>query len=380
MNKKIITAAIAAAIATPMVASADAILYGQVRVATQYHSRDGDVLRPDGAGGFVRVEPNDAWGLQDQISRLGVKGDEDLGNGLKAIYKMEFAVNVGDGCEGGAIDVTFDRTACNNHGSPTQRNAYVGLSGGFGTFLVGRHDTPMKMSTGRLDFFRDSNVDNDASFGPGDFATGVGLFDSLRVDGAIAYVSPSLAGFTLAGAVVQTGVGGVGSSSNFDDADNFAGAYSLAGMYSNGPWYATAAYESLQPDDLLGIPGDVPDYDKWRVGAGMLGFNNFSASIIYEDRNDTYFVRDADSDSWQIQAAYDFGNTRLKAMYGEFSWDNDVADDLLGFDTWAIGIQHNLSKRTDVQVLYRQKDVNDINGIQVTPDDDVFAIQLDHSF
>jgi predicted porin len=351
MNKKIITAAVAAAIATPMVASADATLYGQVRVATQYHSRS------DGA--------NDAWGMQDQISRLGVKGDEDLGNGLKAIYKMEFGIDVGTG---------YGDKDPKNGNFISQRNSYVGLAGAFGTVLAGRHDTPYKIAYGKLDFFGDSMADGDAKFGPNDYAQGVGLFDSLRVDGAIAYVSPSLAGFTVAGAVVQTGTSG-----GFDQADDFAGAYSIAGMYSNGPWYGTVAYETLQPDSLAGVD-NAPDYDKWRVGAGILGFNNFSFTATYEDRKDTYFVDNADSDSWQVQAAYDFGNTRLKAMYGEFSWDQDALDDVGGFDTWAIGVQHNLSKRTDVQVLYRQKDVNDVNGVQLYPDDDVFAIQLDHSF
>jgi predicted porin len=349
MNKKIIAAAVAAALATPMVASADATLYGQVRVATQYHSRS------DGA--------NDAWGLEDQISRLGVKGDEDLGNGLKAIYKMEFGVDVGNG---------WGDKDPNQGNFIKQRNSYVGLTGGFGTVLAGRHDTPMKISTSRLDFFRDTNVDNDANFGANDYSKSVGLFDSLRVDGAIAYISPSLAGFTLAGAAIQTGTSG-----GFDQADDFEAAYSLAGMYSNGPWYASLAYESMSPDSLIGLQ-NAPDYDKWRVGLGMLNFNNFSASFIYEDRTDTYFVNNADSKSWQLSAAYDFGNTRVKAMYGELDGKDAAANQ--DFDTWAIGLQHNLSKRTDVQVLYRQKDVKTLNGIQVAPDDDVFAIQLDHSF
>ena len=369
MNKKTIVAAIAAALATPMVANADAILYGKVRVATQYHNRSG----------VNGVE--DTWGMQDQVSRLGVKGDEDLGNGLKAIYKMEFAVNVGDGCDisNANVDVTFNRSVCDSHGSPTQRNSYVGLDGAFGTVLAGRHDTPMKMSTVKLDFFGDTNADSDAAFGVGDYAKGVGLFDSLRVDGTIAYVSPSFAGFTLAGAVVQTNV-----TNQFDQADDFASAYSLAGMYSNGPWYASLAYESLDPASLgveaLTGASNLPDYTKWRVGLGVLGFNNFSASVIYENRSDIYFLDGVDSDSWELSAAYDFGNTRIKAMYGAFDTDAVGGVDPWDFDTWAIGVQHHLSKRTNVEVIYRQKDVNDVNGVQLAPDDDVFAIQLNHSF
>jgi predicted porin len=355
MNKKILVAAIAAVVAIPTVVNAEAILYGNVRVASQYHNRSGV------------ANVSDAWGLEDQVSRLGVKGDEDLGNGLKAIYKMEFAVNVGDGCADA-------KAPCGSHGSPTQRNAYVGLAGNFGTVLAGRHDTPFKISTAKLDFFSDTNVDNDDqnSFGATDSSRGVGLFDSLRVDGAIAYISPDIAGFTLAGAAVQKS-----THANFDQADDFAGAYSLAGMYSNGPWYASLAYETIKPDSLIGATG-LPDYNKWRAGVGMLGFHNFSAAFIYEDRSDTYFTRDGDSISWQLSAAYDLGNTRLKAMYGEFDGKNALNSQ--DFDTWAVGLQHSLSKRTDVEVLYRQKDIKDIKGVQVNADDDVFAVQLNHAF
>jgi predicted porin len=357
MNKKLIVAAIAAAVAAPSIAAADATVYGKVRVATQYHDRDG--------------ERYDSWGMQDQVSRLGIKGSEDLGNGLSAIYKMEFGVNVGDG---------FGKQG--NFWS--QRNSYVGLAGGWGTFLVGRHDTPYKMSSGKLDLFADTAADYDNAPVTGvPTAKGVGLFNSLRVDGAIAYVSPSFSGFTLSAALVQTDTSGLlldGSDLN-EDADDFASAYSIAAQYSNGPWFASLAYEDLDPESL-GVANNAPLLDndkKWRVGLGILGMAGFSVTGIYEDRSNTNFVDGADTSAWQIQGAYDFGNNRVKAMYGSFSGDDDVlaiADD---GDTWAIGYQYNFSSRTDVQVLYRDYDgdAGDLSGLG---DDSVFAVQLDHSF
>jgi predicted porin len=294
--------------------------------------------------------------MEDQISRLGIKGSEDLGNGLSAIYKMEFGLSVGDGYGSGL--------------QWTGRNAYVGLAGGWGTFLVGRHDTPLKMSSGKLDFFQDTAADNDNGC---DVATtcvanpnGAGrLFESKRVDGAIAYVSPSFSGLTLSGALVQTQ-----TSADWDDADDFASAYSLAAQYSNGPWFASLAYEAIDPESLAGVDGD--DDKTWRVGLGILGMAGFSASIIYEDRNDVAFTEGNDRQSWQIQGAYDFGNNRVKAMYGDRDDDSAADSD---FDVWAIGYQYNFSSRTDVQVLYR-----DLNGDANVADDSVFAVQLDHSF
>lgn len=367
MKKKIVVAAIAATLATPMVANAEAIMYGKVRVASQYHNR-GDLA-------------NDSWGMEDQVSRLGVKGEEDLGNGLKGIFQLEFGVNVGEG---------FGKSSL-----WSQRNSFVGLAGPFGTLLAGKHDTPFKMSTMNLDFFSDTNVDNDDSgsfdsnFGfdddgnlsLGSSTKGIGLFDSLRVDGAIAYVSPNFAGFQLLGAVVQ-----VSADSDFENADSGAGAYSLAATYSNGPWYAAAAYESLDPENLLGAPGsfNLENYTKWRVGFGILDFNNFSAAIMYEDRSDTFFLTDLDTSSWQLSLAYDvMGMLKFKGMYGQYMYDdgnnNSAFDNDTLFDTWAIGLEHKFSKRTDVQVLYRVKEYEDSlvgNNIQ----DNVFAVQVDHAF
>lgn len=354
MKKKIVVAAIAATLATPMVANAEAIMYGKLRVASQYHNR-GDLA-------------NDSWGMEDHSSRIGVKGTEDLGNGLKGIFQLEFGVNVGEG---------FGKTG--NGEIWSQRNSFVGLGGPFGTLLLGKHDTPFKMSTMNLDFFSDTNVDNDDS---GSFAKsnndkvftstkGVGLFHSLRVDGAIAYVSPNFAGFQLLGAVVQAS-----ADSDFKNADRGAGAYSLAATYTNGPWYATAAYETLDSNDLKGEV-KPEDYKKWKAGFGILDFNNISAAIVYEERSDERFEKDFDSNSWQLLAAYDImGMLKVKGMYGQYIDDRTAATD--DFDTWAIGLEHKFSKRTDVQLIYRQKEFDTPSATRI--DDNVFALQVDHAF
>jgi predicted porin len=320
MKKKIIVAAVAAAMVAPLAAMADATVYGKIRVGTVYHDRS------DGAA--------DSWELEDESSRLGIKGSEDLGGGLKAVYKMEFGTRVGDAL-----------------GTISGRNAYVGLAGDWGTALWGRHDTPHKISTGPLDLFGDTTADVDQG------GTHVGLFQDLRAQDAIAYISPSLSGLTLAGALVQTAA-----------TDDLSNAYSIAGIYSNGPWYASLSYEVLE-NDLLGA---ADDDTKWRVGLGVLGMSGFSATVIYEDHSDIGGVSGVDSQAWSVQGAYDFGNNRVKAMYGNY--DDDSALDVADFDAWAIGFQHNFSKRTDAQIIYRAKDADNAG------DDNTFSLQLNHNF
>jgi predicted porin len=388
MKKKLILAAISAALASPLAVQAEATMYGQVRIATQNASSN--------------VSAGQSWGMADQVSRLGVKGSEDIGGGIRAIYKLEFGVNVG----GGIVDNTLN----NNANFWTQRNSYVGLDGAFGTFLMGRHDTPMKVSTAKLDMFADTQVDMDSGFGnpyaptaTGISANGVGLFDSLRSSGVLAYVSPSFAGFTLMGAVIQTnaGLSFEGNAPPKGDATDPVAGYSLAAMYGNGPWYGSVAFESVSAESGVGV--NVPDYNKWRFGVGMLDFQHISASFIYEDREISSGGNGWNTESWQLQAGYEYlPGMHVKAMYGEFmgdiafqqanggSIDPIIAGVAAGsgrnFNTWAIGLQYDLSKRTDIQVLYRVKDVDSVGNPAAVAemgngmDQDIYAIQLDHSF
>jgi predicted porin len=58
-----------------------------------------------------------------RASRIGVKGSEDLGNGLKAIYQVEFGINLND----------TNNNVLSNADSITYRNTFVGLAGDWGT-------------------------------------------------------------------------------------------------------------------------------------------------------------------------------------------------------------------------------------------------------
>jgi predicted porin len=381
---------------------------------------------------------NPGWQGEGRASRIGVKGSEDLGGGLKAIYQVEFGVSLNDN----------NGNPVNNNETVTMRNSFVGLAGGWGTFLMGRHDTPLKISTGKLDLFSDTMADYNGTIG----------FQDLRADNVVAYISPSWGGFTLAAAVVPAGGGialGTGSGIRNINSDQINGAYSLAGIYSNGPFYASAAYESINQEmfntTTTSVTGCYPDYvfdnsvqigtafscpkvqddlNKWRLGLGLLDWNGFSLTGIYEHQdlpttpdyevwNAPYDIfsynlpSGADKrDLWQIQAGYAFGNLMLKAMYGESSLDgsynlgdlqaqgvtlqnsvvyNAVASNAYNNRTssWAFGVDYNFSKRTKVYALYTATD-SDQDGSPVftnanlSPDVvnswDGFSLGMMHSF
>lgn len=110
------------------VASEEIDLYGRLNVTVQ----DSD----EAAGEHVE--------LRNNSSRIGVKGEKALNGDLKAIYQLEFGVNL----DGDSGDDVF-----------THRNQFVGLEGAFGTVKVGRHDTALKQAQGSFDLFDDLEGD-----------------------------------------------------------------------------------------------------------------------------------------------------------------------------------------------------------------------------
>jgi len=444
MNKKLITLAIAAAMAAPAAAMADATLYGKAHVSLDYV--DVDPLASWGnppINGAQLASPFDAadlydvaytaaidrgasaivarqagliavnryvsgqgfkgWGMNQnsRASRVGVKGSEDLGNGLKAIYQIEFGVDLTN-------EARDSNIANGNRGDGVYlRNTFVGLAGNWGTFLMGRHDTPLKISTAKLDLFSDTLADYNYTIG----------FMDVRADNAVAYISPSFAGLQFAGAIVPSGGATPGTGWN-NNADGIADAYSLALIYSNGPFYASAAYESLGkkhwenldaaigPNDFglpptsqvyLGRPGylgGADDWTYWRVGLGILDWNGFTLDGVYESHSNVAGApKDSDAQLWQIQAAYAFGNNAIKGMYGQSDLDRCVGDFSatcsVGFsplngnpytnsdnqDSWAVGFDHNFSKRTQAYLLYTQTSSDTDNA-----DWSGFSLGMIHSF
>ena len=415
MNKKLITLAVAAAMAAPVAVMADATMYGKLHVSIDYQDvtfngpleRDG--FKGWGINGVNPALRRGGTGDATRSNRFGIKGSEDLGGGLKAIWQVELGVTLGD--RDGAI-------ANGDRGSAiSMRNSFVGLAGNWGTFLVGRHDTPLKISTGALDLFSDTQADYNATV----------RFNDIRTDNTVAYISPSWGGFQLAAAVIPGGGGTVSGDYNINS-DSISQGWSLAGIYKNGPWYASAAYESMGSElgftdprlvsDAVGdvadtstpdVNGNFPiievdengdlatstlsitnpdDFKKWRIGLGILDWNGFTLTGIYENVTNNLFVRDADVKRWQVQAGYAFGNNMIKAMYGaedrdiDLRTDNDIIQNIrralndVDRSTWAVAFDHNFSKRTKAYILY-----TDVDDDAVDRDDwKGFSLGMIHKF
>jgi predicted porin len=241
----------------------------------------------------------------------------------------------------------------------------VGLAGGFGTFVMGRHDTPYKLGTVSLDIFGDTIGDYNGRLMNVD---PVNSAHDARLGNAIAYISPTWDGFHFAAAVVAGNDSGALDNSNktFD-------AYSLTAVYANGPLFASLSYQNIA--DAAGAAG-TQSSKAWKVGLGYT-FGDAKVGFVYEDvDNDggaAGLNNGIDRSSWVINGVYNMGPIALKAQYGKIKdWLAAGRDP----NKWDLGVDYALSKRTKAYFVYSS--VND--DIAATKNLNGYNIGLQHNF
>lgn len=201
MKKSLVAAAVLATMAAGVQAQSNVTLYGIVDVAVGSFE--------NGAPGTKSVTEMRSGGLS--TSRWGIKGSEDLGGGLKAVFKLESAIDVDSGSS---------RTPYFG------RSAYVGLAGGFGEVIMGKVWTAMD------DVYGAGNSGFDGSR----LAISNVVWESANYadipDNGIKYSSPSFGGFS--GAVSYSLDETAGTSENVT---------SFQVNYAAGPLAVALAYQ-----------------------------------------------------------------------------------------------------------------------------------------
>ena len=134
LHKKALGAAIAVAISSP--ALADVTMFGIVDIGLNSDSSDNSTLRLDGGEGTA-IELPSIW---------GIKGSEDLGNGLTASFALEsdLEASTGGTNRGGT-------TLSNNGARFWARQANVSLSNDMGSLTLGRIYSPALLAIAGVD-------------------------------------------------------------------------------------------------------------------------------------------------------------------------------------------------------------------------------------
>jgi predicted porin len=356
MKKSTLAMAVAVALAGFSTAAlADTTLYGSARVSVDYEEFNSNYVRlPNGNLERITIG-SDAWDVFNNASRLGVRGMEDLGGGLSAIYQFEFGV---DTTEGGNF----------GNGRPT----WVGLKGdSWGSITVGTQWTPYYNAVGGVgDIFNSSKVyDND---------TYLGNTFGLRMDNSVMYSTPNWSGFSAQAMLVMNGSCGVSDPATPADLCRTSATNRLNGnlsdsvdmwniglSYKNGPFIAGAAYMALDGPDFGGDILTAPTYDgdQWALAFGY-NAGPFLVTLTYEN-GDVNVLNFGKTENVYLTGQYSFGNNIIRGSYGFTSPDDGqfilANGNLLQqseVNNWTLGYQYNFSKRTRLWVEYLGQDVD----------------------
>lgn len=320
MNKKLLTLAIGAALSAGAVVTAQAgtTLYGHFHVSAD---------RYDNGVTELSVIANNS-------SRFGIKGDEDLGGGMKAIYQVESGIfNVDDGVGGFGA---------------TLRNTFVGLSGAWGAVKIGRHDTPLKDISRAVDRFNEQVGDARNLVGANLAAGNIGNMDA-RVNNMVRYESPKIAGGLTFNALHTSDDGAelLGNASHKHSSAN--------AIWSQGPVWAAVAYSERGNAGTGEDTKDVRAVGRFDFGMGDVG-------AFYEQMSDLAGVSGRDQDVYGVFGSVKIGGaTRVKAQYYKAK-DVDGTAAVDGGKLMAVGLDHDLGKKTKVYVNYA-KTTNDSGTI-----------------
>ncbi len=352
MQKKIIALAIAGLASTAAFAQTNVTIYGSVDAGYTYRW---DAEHTTGGS------PNSMSSIDTGISsgnRLGFKGVEDLGNGLKAVFLLEQGFN-------------FDNGAQGQSGKMFGRQAYVGLTGGFGTAVAGRLYTPHYSFMSSIDPFAAGTVGRYLNVWGGNGANGsvTNLLDPVRVDNAVAYISPNFGGFdvTVAYSNAATADNG-GASENTTDNSRNNTVYAVLAKYAAGPVvvgmnvHRIAAGSGTSNDTLKSL-------DNFTLGG------TFDAKVVklhavaaYNMLDTSLNQGDANFSNYLLGATVPLGKFALQTSvaYSDMNGDKNNALALHGQATqYAIGATYALSKRTNVYTAYSLIDGQDARAATV---------------
>ena len=276
----------------------------------------------------------DEWTLNSNASRLGLKGKTEISDGLEIVYQAEYEICIDSGdCKG----QTFK-----------QRNTFVGIKGGFGMVLVGKHDSPTKLAAGKVDLFNDLEGDIKNAFE-----------GENRLSNIIAYTSPTMNGFTTTLAMIP----GEGADVDQDGQDDtgLSDGLSYSVNYTKDSIYlAIAGDQDVDKQDLLRFVA------QYQIDALNLG-------VMYQQNEDNLGTKD--ESGYFVSAAYKLDNNiTLKAQYGAIEDDVDGDEE----QTLSLGADYKLAKNTKVFAFY----TNNTDSAIDSNDDEFSAlgIGMEHKF
>jgi len=311
MNKKLIAVAVAGACVAPTVMAQSAspvTLYGRVHMSVESVEADA----PTG-----KADIQNRTRMEDQASLLGVRGKEDLGGGLKAVFQLETAFSPDEAS-----------------GTFANRNSGIGLEGSWGTVIVGRWDTPMKQTQTKVDPWGDVLI-----AAPSKVYLDQGNFRRRQAN-SINYDSPKFMG----GFDIQL----MWSPNEGRTATANPQIYDVALSYTGKALYASLAYEEHK--DSYGGTTTANAKEEGTAFAASYkigGFNLFGQYGEFKKSQPGSSVKDK---SYLVGGKYTMGKHNFIANYANAEEGKEDCDQI------SVGYQYVFSKRTFMTAHYSEID------------------------
>jgi predicted porin len=291
-------------------------------------------------------------------SRLGFRGVEDLGGGLKASFWLEAALgpDTGRGSSSfgnGTTDVALPGGGTYTQERPFlfQRRSTVSLSNKWGELRLGRDYTPQFWNWTVFDPFGTNGVGSATNMAIqlGNVQGSGGSYGTLvRANNTVQYVLPN-------------GQFGPGLYGQFMVAagENALGNKMYGGRigYRAGPFNVAASYSDTDVTPDVGVTN-------WNI-AGSWDFKIVKLSAFYSQIEADAFAGNpkAGQDNWFIGASMPFGQANFKLSWGQA--DGNGGRDAIGAKQWALGADYNLSKRTAMYVTVSAINNNNNSAFRV---------------
>ncbi|GAB3253654.1 porin [Chitinimonas naiadis] len=272
--------------------------------------------------------------INDLYSRWGIKGEETLPNGAKAIFLIESAI---------ALDNTDTRFYVGRNAFAS-REGWVGLQGDFGTIKLGRGKTPYTLAVEYYDNFIATHTFSSANFGTGYY----GLGSNYRSDNTVWYSTPLMSGVQ---ADVTYFSGENKSSSGLNSRGYSAQVLGTLGNFdARFAWQKARDYEAVKGTDL----------DQYALGGSYtLGSINLGLMHTQNSLRTGGSTEKVKASSLFGTYAFDDRGTALRFGYVHQRAPTQTAD------IFNVGGQYNLSKRTYGLAEVYWKRIKDGNKLSV---------------
>ncbi|WP_246881447.1 porin [Acidovorax sp. JG5] len=301
---RVVLAVLAVAGTTAAMAQSSVTLYGRVNTTVERQK----------VGGVTSTK------MENNSSRFGLMGTEDLGGGLKAGFQLESGFDSTTGAGTG-----WPGLASTGSGINFGRQSEVNLSGSFGMVRLGNFTPESYYAT--ADYVGLHNHDTGSSSDA--LYQDPVWFNGLGTKNKIGYRTPSFGGLTVDAAVnLHEKAAGTNNKNGYD----------LAANYNVGALALGAGYSQVDDDKQMGL-------------RALYTFGQFTVGGYYQRNDETL---QGTRNNFRLAGMYALGASEFHVNVGRAGKWSEIADS--SATQWTLGYNYNFSKRTKVYAFYTKVD------------------------